>query len=175
MPQVVWPPGERRGLLCCGEGDLARFDPGPPVSDRGQLATSYAAEEAAVGCRIECGEMIPEQPGQLGMGRHDAAVALGPMLELSSLPRAPVVGPLPARIGRCAADVQLAPVLVLGRVGALLVVLVPMSAAAAGLRRLLVHHARQYRSPTRMTKSPLPLTPTADANAVEYYDLMSDV
>lgn len=47
--------------------------------------------------------------------------------------------------------------------------------SSTGLRRLLVCHARQYRSPTRMTKSPLPLTPTADANAVGYHRPPLDV
>jgi len=60
MAEVVRAPGERRGLLCCGEGRLTRSDPGPPVGDRGQIAAPDAAEEAAGGRWIEIREMLPE-------------------------------------------------------------------------------------------------------------------
>src|SRR5215469_15091852 len=61
-----------------------------------------------------CGCMRPwaakcrEEPGQFGMGGHDAAVSLGPVLELSRLALAAIVGPLAARVGRRAANVRLA-------------------------------------------------------------------
>jgi hypothetical protein len=59
-------------------------------------------------------EMLVQKPRQLGMGGHNAAVSLGPVLELPSLPRTPVVRPLAARVGRRAAEVQLAPILIVG-------------------------------------------------------------
>ena len=46
------------------------------------------------------------------MGGHDAAVSLGPMLELPHLALAAIVGPLPARVGRRAANVKLTPVVI---------------------------------------------------------------
>src|SRR5215470_3484188 len=48
VPQVVWPPGQGRGLLGRGEGQLARLDPGAAVGDGGQFAAPYAGEETAV-------------------------------------------------------------------------------------------------------------------------------
>jgi len=125
MPEVIRTPRERRGLLGRGQGYLARLYPGSPVGDREQLATPHATEEAAVGGRAELGKMLTKQPGQLRVGQHDAAIALGPVLQLSSFPRAPIVGPLAARIRRCAANVQLAPVLVVKRVEPLPAVLIP--------------------------------------------------
>jgi hypothetical protein len=50
------------------------------------------------------------------MGRHDPSVTLGSVLQLPPLPRAPVISPLAARIGRCGAQMQLAPVAIVGRV-----------------------------------------------------------
>ena len=55
MPEVVWAPRERRGLLRSGEGHLARLDPGPPVGDRRQFAAPDAAKQAAVSSRTELG------------------------------------------------------------------------------------------------------------------------
>jgi hypothetical protein len=116
MPEVIRPPRERLCQLSLGEGHLARLDPRPPVGDRGQFAAAHSAEEATVGGGPDFGQVIPQQPRQLGMDRYDAAVSFSPMLELPSLPRAAVVGPLAARIGRCAADVQLTPVFIVGSV-----------------------------------------------------------
>jgi hypothetical protein len=116
MAEVVWPPGEGRGLLGRGEGRLASFGPGTPVGDGGQFAAPDAGEQTAVGGRFEAGEVFAEQLGQFGVGRHDAGVTLGPVLELPAFPGAAVVGPFTACIGRCGAQMQLAPVAVLGRV-----------------------------------------------------------
>jgi hypothetical protein len=66
-----------------------------------------------------------EEPGQFGVSGHDAGVALGPVLELPPLPQASVVGPFAARIWGGGAEVQFAPVLVLGWVLPLLVFGVP--------------------------------------------------
>jgi hypothetical protein len=66
MAKVVRAPGERRGLLRGGEGNLAGFDPGPPVGDGGQFATPDPGEQAAVSSRVEAGEVFAEQPGQFG-------------------------------------------------------------------------------------------------------------
>ena len=115
-PQVVWPPGEGRGLLRRGERQLAGFGPGAAVGDRGQLAAPHTGEEAAIVARAEVRQMIAQKPGQLGMSGHDPDVALGPVLELPPLPRAAVVGPFAARIRGCTAEVQFAPVLVIRRV-----------------------------------------------------------
>jgi hypothetical protein len=70
-------------------------------------------------------EMIPEEPGQFGMDRYDPAVSLGPVLELAPVPRAPVIGPLAACIGRCSANVQLAPAFIFWKVLRLPTVPVP--------------------------------------------------
>src|SRR5437016_5841257 len=107
MPKVVRAPGERRGLLGCGEGGLACFGPGAPVGDRRQLAASHAAEETAVRGSAELRKVITEQPGQFRVGRDDAAVSVRPVLELPPLPQASIISPLTARVGRCAANVQL--------------------------------------------------------------------
>src|SRR5690348_6183072 len=48
------------------------------------------------------------------MRGHDTAVTLGPVLELPPLSWTAVVGPLTARIGRCAAYVQFALVVICG-------------------------------------------------------------
>src|SRR6185437_15248866 len=66
-------------------------------------------EQAVVRGRVEAGEMFAEQPGQFRADRHDAGVALGPVLQLPLLPRSPVIGPLIARIRRCTANMQLTP------------------------------------------------------------------
>ena len=47
VPEVIWAPGERGGLLGCGQGRLARFDPGAPVGDGRQFAAPNTAEETA--------------------------------------------------------------------------------------------------------------------------------
>lgn len=60
--------------------------------------------------------MFAEQPGQFGVGRDDAAVTLGPALELPAFPGAAVVGAFAARIGCSGPQMQLAPVAILGRV-----------------------------------------------------------
>jgi hypothetical protein len=70
----------------------------------------------AVGSRGEAGEVLAEQPGQFRVGRNDANVALGPVLELPAFPRAVVIGPLAAGVWCRTAQVQLTPVLVVGRV-----------------------------------------------------------
>src|SRR5262249_50714507 len=105
VPEVIWAPGERGGLLRSAQSRLARFDPGAAVSDRWQVATSHATEQSAIRGGDKLVEMRAQKPRQLGMGGHDAAVSLGPVLELSSLPGTPVVRPLAARIGRRAANV----------------------------------------------------------------------
>src|SRR5215468_11693414 len=125
MPQVVWPSGEWRGLLRRGERRLARFDPGAPVGDGGQFTTPDPGEKAAVLGRSEAGEVVAEQPGQFGMGWHDASLTLGPVLELPAFPGAAVVGPFAARIGCSGAQMQLAPDLVVGWVLPLLAFGVP--------------------------------------------------
>src|SRR5215471_19607023 len=48
VPQVVWPPGQRRGLLGRGEGQLACLNPGTAVGDGGQFAAPHTGEETAV-------------------------------------------------------------------------------------------------------------------------------
>ena len=105
-------PGQRGGLLRGAQSRLARFDPGAPVGDRRQFAASYAVEQTPARSCGEIGKVIPEEPGQFRMGGHDAAVSLGPMLELSYLAHAAIVGPLAARVGRDAADVELVPVVI---------------------------------------------------------------
>src|SRR5215472_10933103 len=71
--------------------------------------------------------MLPEKLVQLWVGRHYAAVSLSPVLELARFARASVVGPLAARIRRRAANVQLAPVVIVWRSLPLLALLVPAS------------------------------------------------
>jgi hypothetical protein len=93
-------------LLCRSEGLLACHGPGAAVSDGGQFAAPDPGEEAAVLGQTEADDVIAEQPGQFGMHRHNAAVALGSVLELPPLPRTAIVGPLAARIGGCAAQMQ---------------------------------------------------------------------
>jgi len=125
VPQVVWPPGEGRGLLRRSEGHLASLDPCAAVGDSGQLAAPHTGEDAAVVGRAEVRQVVAQQPGQLGMGGHDPSVSLGPVLELPPLPRAAVVSPFAARIRGSAVEVQLAPVLVIQPVLLLLAALVP--------------------------------------------------
>ena len=109
VPEVIWAPRERRGLLGRGQGRLACLGPGAPVGDGWQFAAPDTAEETAIRGSAELVEMLAQKRRQLGMGGHDAAVSLSPVLELSSLPGTPVVRPLAADIGRSAADMQLAP------------------------------------------------------------------
>jgi hypothetical protein len=97
MAEVVWPSGEGRGLLGRGERRLAGFGPGAPVGDGGRLAAPDPGEEAAVGGRAEAGEVFAEQPAQFGVGRDDAGVTLGPVLELPVFPGSAVAGPFAAR------------------------------------------------------------------------------
>ena len=47
------------------------------------------------------------------MDRHDPAVTLGTVLELSALALTSVIGPVPACVGRSSAQVQLAPLVVM--------------------------------------------------------------
>jgi hypothetical protein len=74
VPKVVWPPCERRGLLCGTQSRLARFGPGALVGDGGQFAAPDTAEETAIGGSAELVKMRVQKPRQLGMGGHDAAV-----------------------------------------------------------------------------------------------------
>src|SRR5215470_726113 len=73
VPEVIWAPRERGGLLDRGQRRLARFDPGAPAGDGRQFAAPYAVEQAAVRSCGEIGKVIPKEPGQFGMGGHDAA------------------------------------------------------------------------------------------------------
>jgi hypothetical protein len=90
-------------LLRGTQSRLARFDPGAPVGDGRQFATTDTAEEAAIRGSAELVDVHAQKPRQLRVGGHDAAVSLGPVLELSHLAHAAIVGPLAARIGRRAA------------------------------------------------------------------------
>src|SRR5215467_3715714 len=48
VPEVIWAPRERRGLLRSAQSRLACFDPGAPVGDRRQFATPDTTEETAI-------------------------------------------------------------------------------------------------------------------------------
>lgn len=109
VPEIIRPPGQGRGLLCCGERRLARFDPRTLVGDRAQLAAPDAAEHAAVRCGAELLKVIAQQPRKLGMGGHDPAVAFRPVLELPAFPRASVIGRVATGVGRGTPKVQLTP------------------------------------------------------------------
>src|SRR5262245_41800585 len=114
VPEVIWAPGERGGLLRSAQGRLACFDAGAPVGDGRQFATPDTTKETAIRRSAERVQMLAQKPRQLGMGGHDTAVSLGTVLELPRLAHAAIVGPLAARVGRRAADVQLAPVVIVG-------------------------------------------------------------
>src|SRR5215813_10031404 len=61
VPEVIWAPRERGGLLRGAQSRLTRFDPGASVGDRRQFAASYAVEQAAVRTCGEIGKVIPEE------------------------------------------------------------------------------------------------------------------
>src|SRR5437763_793260 len=106
--------GRAGGLLRSAQGRLARFDTGAPVGDGRQFAAPDTAEETAIRRSAELVQMLAQKPRQLGMGGHDTAVSLGTVLELSHLAHAAIVGPLAARIGCRAVNVQLPPVVIIG-------------------------------------------------------------
>jgi hypothetical protein len=85
MPQVVRAPGERRGLFGCGEGHLARFDPGAPVVDRGQLAAAHPTEEAAVVCCAEVRQMMPQEPLPSSVHSLPASGVAVPKMQLAPI------------------------------------------------------------------------------------------
>jgi len=68
-------------------------------------------EKTAVSTRAEIAEMRPEKPRQFWVDMDSSAVSIRPMLELTYLASGFIVCPLTARIRRCAAKLQLSPVL----------------------------------------------------------------
>jgi hypothetical protein len=93
------------------------------MSDGGQLAASHTAEEAAIWRSAELREVIAQKPCPRRMGWDYSAVALGAMLELSTLALPAVIGPVAARVGSGGTQVQLAPLVIIVRVLRFLVVL----------------------------------------------------
>jgi len=113
MSKVVRPPGDGRGLRSCRQRRLACLGPRTPVGNGGKLAAAHTAEQAAIRCSTELREVIAQDPGQLGVGRHDPAVALGAVLELPPLASASVIGPVAADVGSGSAQMQFAPLVVI--------------------------------------------------------------
>jgi len=62
VPEVVGPPGERRGLLRRRERGLACSNPRAPLSDRRKLAAAHSAEHAAIWCGAELREVMAQEP-----------------------------------------------------------------------------------------------------------------
>src|SRR5215471_8439918 len=68
VPEVIWAPGERGGLLRSAQSRLARFDPGATVGDGRQFATPDTAEETVIRRSTELVQMLAQKASSVRDG-----------------------------------------------------------------------------------------------------------